>query len=73
MAGRLKRDPAVHAYITYIAFIAGSRRVLATAMDDGQESLLALTPSTSLCPWVQHRFHNVKPIIWGRLDAWDAG
>ncbi len=19
------------------------------------------------------RFHNVKPIIWGRLDAWDAG
>jgi hypothetical protein len=27
--------------------------VLATAMDDGQESLLALTLSTSLCPWVQ--------------------
>ena len=37
------RDPAVHAYITYIAFIAGSRRVLATTMDNGQESLLALT------------------------------
>ncbi len=20
-----------------------------------------------------NQFHNVKPIIWGRLDAWDAG
>ena len=19
------------------------------------------------------RFHNVKPMVWGRLDAWDAG
>ena len=31
----------------------GSRRVLATKMDDGQESLLVLAPSTSLRPWVQ--------------------
>ena len=35
--------------------IARSRRVLATTMDDGQESLLALAPSTSLRPWVQQR------------------
>jgi hypothetical protein len=28
--------------------IAGSRKVLATAVDDGQENLIALAPSTSL-------------------------
>jgi hypothetical protein len=33
--------------------LAGSQRVLATVMDDIQESLLALAPTTSLCPWVQ--------------------
>jgi hypothetical protein len=33
--------------------ITGSPRVLATAMDGGQESLLALATSTSLRPWVQ--------------------
>jgi hypothetical protein len=33
--------------------ITGSRRVLATAMDNCQELLLALAPSTSLHPWVQ--------------------
>ena len=35
------------------SIIAGSCRVLATMMDDGQESLLVLAPSTSLRPWVQ--------------------
>jgi hypothetical protein len=30
--------------------IAGSRRVLTTTMDVGQESLIALAPSTSLRP-----------------------
>jgi hypothetical protein len=31
----------------------GSRRVLATAMDDGQGLLPVSVPSTSLRPWVQ--------------------
>jgi hypothetical protein len=30
--------------------VAGSRKVLTTAMDDGQEFLIALAPSTSLHP-----------------------
>ena len=36
--------------------IAGSRGVLATVMDDGQELLLASAPSMSLRPWVQQGF-----------------
>ena len=39
--------------IVKLSLIAGSRRVLATAMDDGQKLLLKSAPSTSLHPWVQ--------------------
>ena len=68
--------------------IAGSRGVLATLMDDGQELLLASAPSMSLRPWVQQGFpvmlvtdvrtqtHSGKTTAYRRFDrpikAWDA-